>query len=139
MRVKMNLFKHLIFIGCLLAMVPAIAANNEEVEMINATSCHVTSNGGHVIGYGTYIGAFSDVNQREPTTTIAPGSSGKVPIINENGQRFVLLDYDMASDRFSLNYHPGEIYILGYEDPKTYCNSDHYPPCLVLRNTNPCL
>lgn len=114
----------------------AAPTNIETVEMINATYCHLTASGGHVLGYATHVGTFAENGGNY--SYIATGEIGKVPLIKKNGRQYIVLDRGDAADNFSFDYNSEYKYILGSEGSKPYCTHDSYPPCLIISKTIPC-
>lgn len=131
----MKFLKYTISLSIAITSFSAAAATNADVvSMVNATSCHVTSDGKHAIGNESSVGTFSQDGSQY--SSIAPDSSGKVPLLKKSGGQYIMIDNDMAADRFAFDY-TGEKYILSYDNP-TYCKHKDFPPCLTISKVNPC-
>lgn len=114
----------------------AVSNDIETVTLENATYCHVRSDGAPVEGYASYVGTFTEEGRE--FSFIGPGESGKVPLIKKNGRQYILVDHADAADEYTFDYTPEHKYILGYENPNTYCKHNNFPPCLILSKDNPC-
>lgn len=130
--------KLLISIICISTLITTVsAATTKEIETVvlkNATYCHLTANGDYVEGYPSSITAFSDNKE----FYLSPGETGKVPLLKNNDEQYIIVDHGDAADRYKFNYTSDDKYILGYEDENTYCSHSYFPPCLTLSKVNPC-
>jgi hypothetical protein len=131
-------FKKTFFIVSSLALLASGSVFADDVKLINVTGCHVLPDGSHEkTGQSTYVGIF-DANLVE-LESIAPHTSGKAPIINDNGQQTINVSYDDGENIWSVVYAAGDAYIVGYEGSTPGCTfSTSWHPCLILSTNNPC-
>jgi hypothetical protein len=130
--------KIIVCFAMLLLISESIFANQnlETVRIKNATYCHLLSGNAYRLGQASYLGSFTA--EGTEFSLIAPGETKDVPLIKENGQQYIILDFGSAADQFSFEYTNEYKYIVSYDD-NNRCTRYGYPPCIKISKKNPCL
>jgi hypothetical protein len=105
----------------------------------NVTNCHVVPEGGHYLSrWSLPVGTYESGGGNQ-YSVIDPGEWGYAPVFKGEGGLYVVLDHDIAADRWRVSYSDKDKYILSYDGSIGQCVFDNsLYACFILSETDVC-